>query len=280
MSEREESLMIKLLRFTKIEHTIFSVPLLFAGAWLGAGRQMPPLESLGLILLAGIGARILGMAMNRILDRKLDALNPRTENRELPSGKLSVRAAWATAIAGLIVYLTACALAGPLVLLLSPIPAVVLIGYSLLKRFSSLCHFGIGACLGLAPTGAHVVVRGDLSIGVDGIALAVFAFFWITGFDIIYALQDIEADRKNGVHSIPAALGAKWAQFVAALLHVIAFASAAVILYGQGSILSWVALAILACALIAAQIPRVPLPMRFFPISAIAGIAGAIVPFG
>ena len=123
----------------KIEHTVFSLPLLFSGAWLGAGRAWPGWSVLLLIALAGVGARCLGMAANRILDRDLDAKNQRTANRELPSGRISLLGAWAIAAAGLGVYLIACWAISPLCLMLSPVPAVPLIAYSLLKRFTNLC---------------------------------------------------------------------------------------------------------------------------------------------
>jgi 4-hydroxybenzoate polyprenyltransferase len=271
--------MKKFLRFTKIEHTVFSLPLLFAGAWLAAGQQWPSWTTLALIAVAGVGARILGMAMNRYLDRRLDALNPRTANRELPSGQMSPRGALAVAATGLVLYLAACVALGPLCLLLSPIPAAVLIGYSLLKRFTPYCHFGIGATLALAPAGAHVAVAGNLQPEPALVFLAVFTFLWISAFDIIYALQDLEADRRNGVHSLPAFLGSKGAQVVAAAVHVGALASAAgVAWYSGAGLAGWIMWAILGGTLAAAYWPAIPLPQRFFPLSALAGLAGALVP--
>ena len=271
--------MRKILGFIKIEHTIFSVPLLFAGAWLGAGSQMPPYGVLIWIVLAGVGARVLGMAVNRIADRDIDLHNPRTMGRELPSGKMSASSAAVVAVAGFVLYLVACGFLGPLVLKLSPIPAAVLILYSFLKRFTALCHFGIGVVLGLAPIGAYVAVRGDLVPSLDIVLLGVFTFCWISGFDIIYGLQDIKFDREHNVRSIPAALGSRRAQWVAAIIHGVAFA----VLFGLlratgGGAISTVALLVACCGFIAAYLPFVPLPVRFFPISSIAGIAGAIVP--
>ena len=267
-----------LLDFTRIEHTLFSLPLLFAGAWLGAGRQMPPLRTLGLVVLAGVGARIVGMSMNRIFDRKLDALNPRTARRELPAGRMSVPAAVMVAVVGLAAYLVACWLLGPLVLKLSPIPAVVLVGYSLLKRFTLLCHFGIGLCLALAPPSAWVAAAGNVQFGADILLLSLFTFCWMSGSDIIYALQDLESDRQTGVHSIPAALGGRRAQFVAAMVHVIALACAtALLLVTGGGPAAWAALAVAAGAFVCAYVPAIPPATRFFPILAIAGIAGAAV---
>jgi 4-hydroxybenzoate polyprenyltransferase len=270
----------RVLRFTKIEHTVFSLPLLFAGAWLGAGREMPSWRTIGLIVLAGVGARILGMSMNRILDRKIDGKNPRTKNRELPSGQISPAFAGEIALAGLTVYLTACWLLGPTVLLLSPVPAFALIVYSLLKRFTPLCHFGIGICLALAPIGAYVATAGTVESAADILLLGAFAFFWISGFDIIYALQDIAFDRKNRVRSIPASLGSTRAQIVAGLVHGAALVTLMALIFETGGgLLAYGIWAVATGAFICGYLPFIPLPTRFFPVSAIAGIAGALVPF-
>ncbi len=275
----ELSLTTKLLRFTKIEHTIFSVPLLFAGAWLGAGNGLPALSTLGLIVLAGIGARVLGMSMNRVLDWKIDAANPRTAGRELPTGQLLVRDALIVAFVGLVAYLVACVLLGPLVLALSPIPAILLVGYSLLKRFTSLCHFGIGATLGIAPLGAYVAVSSSLSFSSEILILAMFAFCWISGFDIIYALQDIPFDRSHGIHSLPAKVGSRAAQVISGICHAVALAlSGYLLLLTNGGVLAFIALAVTAGAFVFAYVPRIPMQMRFFPTSAVAGIGGALIP--
>jgi len=273
-----QSLVTRVSHFVKIEHTIFSIPLLLAGAWLGAGRQWPGTRCLLLIMLAGVGARALGMAMNRILDRHIDQLNPRTASRELPIGKLSPWQAWAVAAAGLAVYLAACAALSPLCLKLSPIPALVLITYSLLKRLSSLCHYGIGVCLALGPLGAYVAVTGSTAIDGATQLLALFTFCWISGFDIIYALQDLKTDREIGVHSLPAALGSTGAQWVAALTHLVAMAAAVQlwVLIGAG-LASGLALIVTLSAFALAYYPKLPLHVRFFPVSAIAGIAGAMI---
>jgi len=274
-----DGLPAKLMQFTKIEHTVFSLPLVFAGAWLGAGRRVPPLSVLGLIVAASVGARMLGMSMNRILDRKLDAQNPRTAGRELPAGRLSVRTAALVALAGGAVYVLACILLGPLVAMLSPIPLVALMSYSLLKRFTPLCHFGIGLCLGLAPLAAFVAAAGRLDLTSDILLLALYAFCWMGGFDIIYSLQDIDSDRQTGVRSIPAALGSRRAQGVAMGVHAVALASCAALLrITGGGALAAAALVIAAGAYVCAYLPMIPLPARFFPMSAIAGIAGALVP--
>ncbi|MDP6545446.1 MAG: UbiA-like polyprenyltransferase [Phycisphaerae bacterium] len=273
------TLLASVMNFTKIEHTVFSLPLLFSGAWLGAGRHWPGWDVLVLIALAGVGARCLGMAMNRILDRDLDAKNQRTANRELPAGRISLSGAWAIASAGLGVYLVACWALGPLCLMLSPVPAVPLIAYSLLKRFTNLCHFGIGLCLALAPLGAFIAASGSLALNTEVILLALFAFCWISGADIVYALMDIDSDRKTGVHSIPASLGTGGAQVVAAVVHLAAIACLVSLWLALGGGAGpGAAVAVSALALGAGYLQRIPVGVRFFPIFAIAGVSGSLVP--
>ncbi|VGO16176.1 4-hydroxybenzoate solanesyltransferase [Pontiella desulfatans] len=273
----EATMLKKLHSFTKVEHTIFSLPLLFAGAWIGAGGGMPAVKSLLLIALVGLGARTFGMAVNRILDKNIDARNPRTENRELATGALSMAQGYAVAIVGLAIYFVGCALLGPTVLGLSWFPLIPLTLYSLLKRFTPLCHYGIGVALGMAPLGAFVAITNSLAFPPVLWLLVLFTFCWISGFDVIYALMDIEFDRANGVRSIPAALGSVGAQMVAAVTHLVSFAALVLIWMGTDSVLSTIALLVSAGAFGAAYLQNIPVPVRFFPISAIAGIAGALV---
>ena len=272
----------RLARFVKLEHTVFSLPLLFAGAWLGAGGHWPPMITLALIVIAGTGARTLGMAANRILDRHMDSLNPRTAKRDLPAGKLSLRAAYAVAAAGLGVYLAACAALGPVCLALSPIPAAAMALYPLLKRFTSLCHFGIGACLALAPLGAYVAAHTTGSnawdVSAPAALLALFTFAWMTGFDIIYALQDIDSDRLTGVRSLPAALGARGAGALAAGLHVLAAAAGVGLWLMLGAnTLSGLAVGVMAAGFVVAHWPTISPQTRFFPVGPIVAAAGALV---
>ncbi|MDF7825004.1 UbiA-like polyprenyltransferase [Pontiellaceae bacterium B12227] len=274
--EAPSTLWKKLHSFTKVEHTVFSLPLLFAGAWIGAGG-MPSVKALLLIALAGVGARTFGMAVNRIFDRDIDAENPRTKNRELASGTLSMAQGVGVAAVGLVLYFLACWFLGPVVFKLSLFPLIPLAVYSLLKRFTPLCHYGIGVCLAVAPIGAFIAVTNSLSFPPALILLAAFAFFWISGFDIIYALMDIEFDRANGVRSVPAALGPRGAQLVAAFTHMISFAALVLLWMTVGGTASFIALLVSAGAFGAGYVQSIPVPVRFFPISAIAGIAGACV---
>jgi 4-hydroxybenzoate polyprenyltransferase len=275
--EAPSTLMQVLHSFTKVEHTIFSLPLLFAGAWLGAGGQCPSIKILLLIALVGLGARTFGMAVNRILDKNIDAKNPRTKNRELPSGKLSMVQGYGVALAGIVIYFSGCALLGSTVLKLSLVPLVPLALYSLLKRFTPLCHYGIGICLALAPMGAFVAVTNSISFPPEVVLLAIFTFCWISGFDVIYALMDIDFDRAHDVRSIPAALGASRAQLVAAITHLVSFAALVLLWTSAGGVWSFIALLVSAGAFGAAYLQSIPVHVRFFPISAIAGIAGALV---
>ena len=274
--EASSTLMQKLHSFTKVEHTIFSLPLLFAGAWLGAGG-MPSLRSLLLIALVGLGARTFGMAINRILDKNIDAKNPRTQNRELPSGKLSMVQGAAVAAIGMALYFAGCGLLGSTVLKLSLVPLIPLSLYSLLKRFTPLCHYGIGICLAIAPLGAFVAVTNTIAFTPEVLLLSLFTFCWMSGFDIIYALLDIDFDREHGIRSIPAALGMRGAQLVAAVTHLASFAALVLLWMSVGGTLSFIALLVSAGAFGAAYLQSIPVHVRFFPISAIAGIAGALV---
>jgi 4-hydroxybenzoate polyprenyltransferase len=269
----------KIMSFAKIEHSVFSLPLLLAGAKLGSPGAWPSLGTLGLIALAGVGARTMGIAMNRVFDRKLDAMNPRTAGRELPSGRMSLAAGLAVAGGGLVMYLLACWMLGPVCLALAAVPALPLITYSLLKRFTNLCHFGIGLCLALAPLGAYVAASGGINVSAAGWWLTLFTFCWMSGFDIIYALQDMESDRQTGVRSLPVSLGAGRASAVAGGVHVVALA-ALVLLWRAtgGGWLSGAAGCVAVAAFVLGHLPSIPADKRFFPISAIASIASSSVP--
>jgi 4-hydroxybenzoate polyprenyltransferase len=211
-------------RFVKIEHALFSLPLILAGAWLAAPRGVAPLTLLW-VAVAATGARTAALALNRLLDRAIDAKNPRTRTRELPAGQMSAREGWLVAVAGTAAYLAAAAALNPLCLLLSPIPLAVFTIYPLLKRVTPLCHFGVGAALALSPLAGHLAVVPDLGAAfrVAG-PLAVFTLLWVAGFDIIYATLDEAFDRAHGVRSLPAALGSDKALLVSRACHAVGFA--------------------------------------------------------
>jgi 4-hydroxybenzoate polyprenyltransferase len=211
-----------LLDFVKFEHTLFSLPLLVAGAFLGAGGVPDP-AVVAWVLVAGTGARTLAMALNRILDRELDARNPRTATRELPSGRMTLAQAWGVAAVGLVVFYAAVLQLPPLCLALSPIPLAIFAVYPLLKRFTPLAHFGVGAALAFGPIGAWVAVTNTILPLGSAHLLALFTLLWVSGFDVIYATLDEESDRREGVRSLPAALGRRGALRAAGGLHVAAW---------------------------------------------------------
>jgi 4-hydroxybenzoate polyprenyltransferase len=274
-----KSALIGFLRFTKIEHTAFSLPLVVAGSWIATQGRSPGLPLLLLIVAAAAGARIFGMSFNRILDRRIDARNPRTATRELPGGRMSVRAALTAAMTGLSVYLAACVVIGGWCLVLSPVPLIPLLGYSLLKRFTALCHFGIGFCLSLAPLGAYVATTGDIRLSAGIVLFSVFVFFWLSGADIIYSLLDLESDLANGLYSLPTAVGRRNALAVSAGCELIALGAltAVYVVSGRGG-MSTVALLLSAGSMALMVLPPIPEHLRFFPISTAAGIFAAFVP--
>lgn len=208
--------------FIKFEHTLFSLPLIFTGTFLAWGG-LPDIQLLLLIILAGTGARTGALAINRIIDRKIDSLNQRTLDRELPSGDISLVNALAITAAGLILYFVSAYLICDLVFYLSPIPIIVFISYPLMKRFTMLCHFGVGLGLALAPLGGWVAVTCSLSSILPAVILSLFTLFWVSGFDIIYSTLDEEIDRKAGIYSIVAVYGRDTGLYIAGLLHYAAF---------------------------------------------------------
>src|SRR5262245_9784472 len=175
--------------FVRFEHTLFSLPLILAGIFAASGAAMPA-SRWGLIALAAVGARTAALTMNRLIDRRLDALNPRTRGRELPSGKMAGAEAWTLLAVSGLAYLGGCAALGPWYLRVSPIPLAAFAIYPYLKRWTPLCHFGVGASLALAPLAGYAAAHPDLAEPGAALWLALFAFFWVSGFDIIYATLD------------------------------------------------------------------------------------------
>jgi len=209
-----------LFSLIKIEHTLFALPLALTGAVLGA-RGMPTILILLLMAVAFTAARASAMAFNRIADRHLDAQNPRTADREIPSGALSVPKVWLLIIVSIVVFLAASWTINPLCGKLAPFALVVLLGYSYTKRFTPFCHYLLGLALGMAPVAGWIAVTGTIAPAPMVLGLGVI--FWTAGFDTLYACQDVEFDRNMGLHSIPARLGTKKALKVAVLSHIAAF---------------------------------------------------------
>src|SRR6185437_4780614 len=186
------------------------------------------------IVVAMAGARTAAMGFNRIIDRHIDAKNPRTANREIPAGAITLRAAWTMTLVATAVFVGAAAALGPLCLALSPVALFFLYGYSFTKRFTALCHLFLGLAIASGPAGAWIAVRGDFGWAPGLLMIAVGA--WIAGFDILYALSDREFDRNAGLHSIPALLvlasvahlGAPYLAGVAAVIALLAYEHAIV----------------------------------------------------
>jgi len=259
--------------FIKFEHTLFSLPLIFAGTFLAA-KGIPPWKLLVLIILAGTGARTSALAINRILDRSIDALNPRTEDRELPSGKISLSKAYAVTVLGLIVYFVSAYLICDLVLYLSPIPLVVFIVYPLMKRFTPLCHLGVGLGLALAPLGGWIAVTCSFDGILPAVILSLFTLCWVSGFDIIYATLDEEFDRRNGVHSMVSVYGRDIALIVSSALHQAAFFFAAFLFFFRfKSIVAGIFLVIIGILLFLEHRKAENVDLAFFKINILVGIA-------
>lgn len=210
-------------RMVKFSHTVFALPFALAAAALAARGVGLPVSRLVAIVVAMAGARTTAMGFNRIVDRQIDAKNPRTAGRELPSGQVSLRAAWTLTIASALAFIAAAAYLGPLCLKLTPVALLLLWGYSLTKRFTALCHLVLGLAIASGPAGAWIAVRGDFT-WVPGL-LMIAVGTWIGGFDILYALADRDFDRASGLHSIPARLGVTGALVVSGLLHVLTLAA-------------------------------------------------------
>ena len=208
------------LRMIKIEHTLFAFPFALTGAVIAADG-IPKLSTLFWIAVAVLGGRSGAMGLNRVADAKFDAKNPRTASREIPAGKLSIKEGWTYVIISFFIYEFATYMLNPLCFKLSIVPLLIFILYSYTKRFTYLCHLVLGAALGLAPIGAWVAVRGDVNFGI--ILLGIAVMVWVTGFDVIYAVQDIDFDKKENLYSIPVVIGVNNSLYLARLLHLITF---------------------------------------------------------
>ena len=202
----------------RLEHTVFALPYAYVGAIL-AVDGWPGIYDMGWITVAMVGARSFAMAVNRLVDAAIDARNPRTAGRELPAGRLKRSQVIVFAIASLGVFVLGISQLAPITRWLAPFVVIPMIIYPYLKRFTPLCHFWLGAVDGLAPVGGWVAVTGhfDPAAWVLGLAVAC----WIAGFDIIYATMDIDIDRAQGLHSVPADYGIARALWISRALHVL-----------------------------------------------------------
>ncbi|MBX3267279.1 MAG: putative 4-hydroxybenzoate polyprenyltransferase [Acidobacteria bacterium] len=206
------------LEMIKFEHTLFALPFAFLGAVLAADG-LPTWRQILWITVAMVGARSAAMTFNRIVDREIDAANPRTANRELPSGRLSLSFAWAFLLASVALFIFAAYSLNWLTFALSPVALISVLGYSYAKRFTAFAHMLLGWALAISPTAAWIAVRGAIDSEVP-ILLSVFVLMWTSGFDVLYACQDQEFDRKAGLHSIPARFGIARSLWIARLFHL------------------------------------------------------------
>jgi 4-hydroxybenzoate polyprenyltransferase len=220
------------LSLIKFSHTIFALPFAMIGFFLGRFSLTGP-QSINelmfkfiLVLICMITARSAAMAFNRWLDAKYDALNPRTAIREIPAGIITSKNALLFTIGSAVLFMITCFFINTLCLILSPVALFVILFYSYTKRFTALCHLVLGAGLSLAPIGAYIAVTGHFDL--LPVLFSFTVLFWVSGFDIIYALQDEAFDKEHQLHSIPAALGKANALRVSELLHVL---SAACVVY-------------------------------------------------
>lgn len=204
----------------KFSHTVFALPFALVGFTyaIKSGYQFQWLN-LSCVLLCMVFARTAAMAFNRFIDRKFDALNPRTKNREIPAGVISVQSAFWFVIINSILFIATTWIINSLCFYLSFVALFVILGYSYTKRFTPLCHLVLGVGLGLAPIGAYLAVSGVFNL--IPVLFGILVFFWVSGFDIIYALQDQEFDVKNKLKSIPGYLGLSKALLLSRLLHIL-----------------------------------------------------------
>jgi len=224
----------------KFSHTVFAMPFALIGFSLAVSKPEFDLSIrlLILVILCMIFARNTAMGFNRLADKDFDALNPRTRRREIPTGIISARAAAVFVIINAVLFIVTTGFINRLTLFLSPVALLVIIGYSLTKRFTSLCHFVLGLGLSLAPVGAYISVTGKFSI--LPVIYSFIVLSWVSGFDIIYALQDDEFDKSTQLHSLPSATGRKKALAISIFVHFITFVLVlAAGIYGKSGILFW-----------------------------------------
>ncbi|BCA78373.1 UbiA-like polyprenyltransferase [Desulfuromonas sp. AOP6] len=227
-----------LLEMIKFSHTVFAFPFALMGVILAslASGALPTFMQIVWICLAMVGARSGAMGLNRIIDATIDAKNPRTAQRHIPAGKVSMPEAWGFVLASFALLLFSAWMLNPLCLKLSPLALFFLALYSYCKRFTPLAHIVLGICLAAAPIGAWIALRGDVSWQVLVLGLAVL--FWVAGFDILYALQDLDFDREQGLHSIPSRLGVERSLLLSRAFHAVMVFLLALLLSVPG--LGWI----------------------------------------
>lgn len=237
------------LRLVMIEHSVFALPFAYIASLTAMFQEDRSIHwgELFLVTVAMVGLRTFAMACNRIIDREIDARNPRTAGRELASGAMSVRSAWTGALIALVIFLGAAALLNPLCLTLSPVAIVPMVVYPYGKRFTNYPHAILGLAQAMGPVGAWIAVTGTWSW--DAVILGLAVGIWIGGFDLIYACQDVQADRAHGVLSVPARFGVAAALYGARVCHVVTTALLAwYAVATQAGIFFWTGLVVVAAA--------------------------------
>ena len=233
-----ESLLVRYVNFVKLPHTLFALPFALLGVIVASYGHPVTWRTVALVVVAFTAARFVAMGFNRIADRALDAKNPRTKNRELPTGRLTLTQAWIGVVTACVVFGVAAWALNPLCFALSPLALAWIAGYSYTKRFTHWSHLWLGFSLAIAPAGGYLAVAGAWSEPwwlLLVIAAAVTC--WVAGFDVFYALQDEAFDRAERLQSLVVRLGPRRAIFVAKLLHGVAIA--ALLVFGWGAGLGW-----------------------------------------
>ena len=237
---REEAFakMKTLLEMIKFSHTIFAFPFALMGvvlASLASGRP-PGLGQIFWICVAMVGARSAAMGLNRLIDARIDADNPRTAERHIPSGQVSILEAWVFILMSTGIFLLAAWMLNPLCFKLAPVALALFVLYAYCKRFTHYAHVVLGLCLAAAPIGAWIALRGDIGWPVISLGLAVL--FWVAGFDIFYALQDYDYDVKAGLHSVPSRLGIEKSFVLVRIFHGLMLFFLLLVMPGSG--LGWI----------------------------------------
>ncbi len=223
-----------LLEMIKFSHTVFAFPFALLGVVLAslAAGELPGFGQLLWICLAMVGARSGAMGLNRLIDARIDADNPRTAERHIPAGRVSLAEAWIFILVSLALFLLAAWMLNPLCFKLAPLAIGLFVLYAYCKRFTHLAHVVLGLCLAAAPLGAYIALRGEVSWPVVSLALAVL--FWVAGFDIFYALQDFDFDVERGLHSIPSRLGLQKSFLLVRIFHGLMLLFLLLVLPGSG----------------------------------------------
>ena len=237
------SLISRYASLVKFSHTIFAAPFALFGYVYALVSTATPFDGWLLlkIALCMVFARNAAMAFNRLVDRYIDAVNPRTAAREIPAGRIRARAALWFVIANTVGFVAVAAMINTLALALAPVALLVILGYSYTKRFTAWSHLVLGTALAIAPVGAYVAVTG--SISVVSVLLAAVVLTWVSGFDVLYAMQDAEHDRSHGLHSVPARFSTCAAVWISVTLHILTVYAVVVLgMYGEfgAGVLYWI----------------------------------------